>query len=135
MEEKTIENPTWPLSSKIAKNEFTILVESYVAYAAKMKYVRYLIFGVVAVILIYNLFVAGKRFPIEELNRIQTGFAVVMGLFVIALLVLAGIMISLLRKLKKDLNTTAEKYKLDKKGFRKEFHKLVKSTIGGPGLR
>ncbi len=135
MDKKATANENLRLLPKIPRPEMEPLIAGYVNYAAKFKYFRYIMLGVLAVIVGYNFFVAGKRFPIDELNTIKTVMASIMGAFVVALLVLAGVFFSTLRKLKKALNTSAEKHGLDKKEFRKEFHSFVKMTIGGPGLR
>lgn len=135
MEENSTDNKTWPLLMKVPQKEITALVEGYLQYADKMKYLRYIIFGVVTVIACYNFFVAGKRFSIGELKMIQMGLAGILGLFVLALLFLGITLFTSLRKLNSALNHSADKYKVAKKPFRNEFHQLVKTTLGGPGLR
>lgn len=135
MENKSTEHSEFTLLQKIPKNEMTALLEKYLEYAAKYKYLRYIIFGVVAVIAGYNFFVVGKRFPLDELNTIKTVMASIMGVFVIALLVLAVMLYKTLRTVKKALNESANRYGIDKKLLKKEFHLFVKASLGGPGLR
>lgn len=123
------------LLKRVPEKEMTVLVNGYLGYVTKYKYLRYIIIAVVVVIVGYNFFVSGKRFPIDELQRIQIVIASIMGVVIITLLVLAFILFKTLRKLKKELNTAADKHDIEKKALRKEFHAFIKATIGGPGLR
>lgn len=72
----------------IPKKEVKVLVEAYVRFAAKLKYLRYLIFGVLAIVVGYNFFVAGKSFTITELDTILNIFSAMMGFIVLGLVVL-----------------------------------------------
>ncbi len=59
------------LLGKVPDSRMKPLIEGYLAYVEKYKYVRYIMLGMCAVIIGYNLFVAGKRFPIGQLNTIK----------------------------------------------------------------
>lgn len=123
------------LLRKVPEQEMKPLIEGYLNYVQKFKYLRYIVLGVMAVIVGYNLFVAGKRFPLEELNTIKIAIASLMGVFVLLLIGLGWVLFKTLRKLKGELNTTAHKHGIDEKPLRKEFHIFVKANLGGPGLR
>lgn len=133
MENKTKGN--FALWLKISGHEMKPLVASYLNYASKYKYLRYIIIAVLVIITGYNFFVAGKRFEIGQLQTIQSTLAAVMGVVLLALIVLGIKLFKTLKSLKKDVNKSAKKNHLEAKAFRKEFHNYVKATFGGPGLR
>ncbi len=125
----------WTVLKKVPEHEMKILVAGYLNYIQKFKYLRYIIVGIGVVIIGYNLMVGGERFPLEELNKLKNTIALLMGVFVLLLLVLGWVLFKTLRSLKQQLNTAADKYGIDKKMLRKEFHVFVKTQVGGPGLR
>lgn len=124
-----------PLLPKIPKEQLEDLIQSYMVYANRVKYIYYFILGLFAIILIYNLAFAGKSYSISEYNTIRDTMVGVVLVFLLVFMVYGGYVIAQFLKLKKKVNKAAEKNKLDKKTLRKEFHLLVKATIGGPGLR
>ncbi|WP_430907663.1 hypothetical protein [Maribacter sp. 2-571] len=135
MDEKVTTNDEFELLKKVPKGELTVLVEGYLGYLSKYKYFRFITIGFVAVILGYNIFVAGKRFPLDELNTIKTIMVSVLSVFVVALLILGVVFFKTVRNLKKQVAACAEKNRLDKKQFQKQFHLFAKGTMGGPGLK
>lgn len=135
MKKEGIRQEAWPMLGKLQKKEMETLLSGYMDYTDTFKYLRYLIIAFMAVVLGYNLFVAGRRFPLSELNTIQTVMASFCGLIVIGLVVLLVIVLGRLGKLKGVVNGVADHHRLDQKSFRKEFHDFVKTTIGGPGIK
>jgi hypothetical protein len=135
MEINSIKSGTGFFLRDIPQKEVKVLVEAYVRFAAKLKYLRYLIFGVLAIFVGYNFFVAGKSFTMAELDTILNIFSAMMGFIVLGLVVLSVIMFREFIALKKGLTLLAQKHKLNPKRITEEFHNFVKSTIGGPGLK
>lgn len=135
MEENTIQNEAWPLLAKIPKEELTSLVEGYIAYSSKFKYIYFSMLGFPVIVVGYNLFFGGRRYPYSEAKSIENTFAIILCIYLLGFLVHAGLVISKLIQLKKSVNQTADKHRLDKKAVRKEFDSFVKMTIGGKGLR
>ncbi len=123
------------LLKKIPQENMVVLLDEYQEYLSKYKYLRYVIAGIFVVIIGYNVFVAGKSFPLEKLQTIQYGLAFIMCIFIVALIVLGVVLFKSLRKLKRAVDENAHKFGLNKKFLRKAFHKLLKTSIGGPGLR
>lgn len=123
------------LLRKIPEHEMKSLIAGYLDYVAKYKYLRYIILAVFAIIMGYNFFVAGKRFEVGQLQTIKTILVIVMGIIIMLLIVLGVKLFKALKQLKKDISRSAEKNHADVKMLRKEFHKYVKTNLGGPGLR
>lgn len=62
-----------PLLSKLPRHELETLVNSYIAYGAKYKYVYFLMLGFVAIIVIYNIGFGGRSFSVEDAQNIENG--------------------------------------------------------------
>ncbi|QLG46002.1 hypothetical protein [Costertonia aggregata] len=135
MKEQTPANITFGLLAKLPKSELQLLVKEYIAYSGKVKYVYYFIFGFFAIVMTYNLVFAGRSFPIHDYKNIQNTMVGVVGIFLLIFLGVAGYVLAKLIRLKKRINSIAEKCRLNKKALRSEFHLFVKTTIGGTGIK
>ncbi|KPM32535.1 Hypothetical protein I595_953 [Croceitalea dokdonensis DOKDO 023] len=135
MEEVKTQSEIWPLLSKIPKKQLTQLVEGYGAYAANFKYIYFSMLGFPAIVLGYNLFFGGKSYPYSEARNIENTFAIILCIYLVCFLVLAGLIVAKMLKVKKALRHTAMQHRLNKKAVVKEFHNFVKASIGGPGLK
>lgn len=135
MEQNNIQQEPWPVLKQLPKNELTSLVEGYVNYTSKIKYIYYFIGGFMVLLVGYNLFFGGKSYPYAEAKSIENTFAGIIVVFLVVFIVVAGLVISKLIKLKKAVKQSAVKHRLDKETVLKEFDTFVKTTIGGTGLR
>ncbi len=119
---------------KDKEKELKHVFDTYVNYNKIFIWIRIAIFAVVAVIGVYNIFFAGKRYSISEYNTIKYTMAAALGIIAC---VLIGVAIVAFRKqyeIRALVKTLASSKKMNYKDLKKEINIVLKSSFGGPGI-
>ncbi|MEP0214256.1 MAG: hypothetical protein ABJD66_13620 [Cellulophaga sp.] len=116
---------------KISETKLKEVLDEYLNFMSSAKYLRYVLLLFGALVLLYNVFIAGKSYSYSDYNTIKTVVILICCIFITALLVFAGIYFTKQVKVKGILKEIAEYHNLDFKKVRKEFNLYVKDTLGG----
>lgn len=116
---------------RIPEVELKDVLEDYITLMASTKYIRLIFLGFGALVLLYNIFIAGKTYSYSDYNDIKTGILIVCSIFIAVLLTFAFVYYAKQLKVKGSLKEVAEHNKLDFKKVRKEFNIYVKDMLGG----
>ncbi len=132
-EEKQIDLKLIP-QLKDRENELKDIFENYTHCAKMFVWLRISMFAVVAVIIIYNVFFAGKSYTPSDYNTIINTIAIIMSIIIFILLLI----MALLFKKQYDIRKLVKKLAISKnmiyKDLKKEINLVLKSTFGGYGI-
>ncbi|MCL5245037.1 hypothetical protein M4I21_04410 [Cellulophaga sp. 20_2_10] len=127
---ETNEN-TLPELSKIPEDKLTVILNEYIALMGTTKYVQYIFLAIGALVLFYNIFIAGNTYTYSEYNTIKMIMLVVACLFGGGLIVFGIVFYAKQLRVRGDLKEISERQKLDFKKVHKEFNVFVKDNFGG----
>ena len=127
---ETNEN-TLPELSKIPEDKLTVILNEYIALMGTTKYVQYIFLAIGAIVLFYNIFIAGNTYTYSEYNNIKLIMLVVACLFGGGLILFGIVFYTRQLRVRGNLKEIAEKQKLDFKKVHKEFNVFVKDNFGG----
>ncbi|ADY29923.1 hypothetical protein [Cellulophaga lytica] len=116
---------------RIPETKLNVVLEEYLKFMSSTKYIRYVLLLFGALVLLYNVFIAGKSYSYSDYNTIKTSVILICCIFIIVLLVFAGVYFTKQLKVKGKLKEIAEYNNLDFKKVRKEFNIYVKEALGG----
>lgn len=116
---------------RIPEEKLKVVLEEYLNLLASTKYIRYIFLFFGALVLLYNVFIAGNTYTYSDYNNIKTVVIIVCIIFIVALIAFGGVYYAKHLRVKGKLKEAAEYNMLDFKKVRKEFNIYVKETLGG----
>ena len=126
-----IPNNNYPLLQKISTSKMQDILEVYVKFLAAYKYVRYILFGAVLVIFVYNFFYVGKQYTMGEYTTIRNTFVSILMALVAILIILLVVILKRLAPLKRALKQEAQIQSVTYMVLKKEFNAFIKETLRG----
>ncbi|MBQ0733788.1 hypothetical protein [Aquimarina celericrescens] len=122
------------LLKNIPESKLKAILDLYGDYQKIYLYVRFVIFGVLGTVLIYNLGFAGNNYSISDFNTIKTTMVIIMMCFV-GLLIVIGIKAYKKQKIVKTaLKKASIEHNIEFKPLKKEFNRLVRTSFKGPKI-
>lgn len=128
------EEITLEIVEKLAKELLTNYLNEYAKSANIEAYAKLGLFIFPVLILIHNVFIAGKSYEYSTYNNIKNIELTIVGVLVIALIILAVISIRITSKLTSKLKESSKRYGIKNQSMEEEFSILAVHFYGGRGV-
>ncbi len=134
MKDTSNQENQFQLLKKIPESNLKAILDLYGDYQKFSLYVRYVIFGFLGTVLIYNLVFAGNNYSVSDISTIRTTMVTIL-LGFIGLLIIIGIKVYKKQKIVKTaLKKAGIEHNVEFKPLKKEFNRLVRTSFRGPKI-
>ncbi|MBJ2174826.1 hypothetical protein JBL43_11300 [Aureibaculum sp. A20] len=121
--------------SKLSETELKSSLEVYKSLADMETYVKLPFLGIGILVLIHNVFLAGKSYELSTYNTIMNTEMTIGGILLLIVFTMAGIAISKTSKLKNEIKQYGKKHHIKKQILAEEFSLVATQLYGGSGIK